>query len=148
MLNEQTNNRVCTRGISSYIRINITATIINNTNKTTFAKIVTDITTIKMLSWHHLLKAPVFLSGLIVNAILAFFLLWAVRTGHDARVWLPLVISMVIIGIIQGASVMAFLCLEPEPEPEPDVDRALDDINAIPMFELELASSSESEEDD
>ncbi|CAD0012851.1 hypothetical protein D6C91_06542 [Aureobasidium pullulans] len=101
-----------------------------------------------MLSWHHLLKAPVFLSGLIVNAILAFFLLWAVRTGHDARVWLPLVISMVIIGIIQGASVMAFLCLEPEPEPEPDVDRALDDINAIPMFELELASSSESEEDD
>ncbi|THW18242.1 hypothetical protein D6D23_07759 [Aureobasidium pullulans] len=99
-----------------------------------------------MLSWHHLLKAPVFLSGLIVNAILAFFLLWAVRTGHDARVWLPLVISMVIIGIIQGASVMAVLCLEPEPEP--DVDQALDDINAIPMFELELASSSESEEDD
>ncbi|THY53931.1 hypothetical protein D6C97_05905 [Aureobasidium pullulans] len=116
-----------------------------------------------MLSWHHLLKAPVFLSGLIVNAMLAFFLLWAVRTGHDARVWLPLVISMVIIGIIQGASgrqrpvltlsladlsstVMAFLCLETEPEP--DVDRALDDINAIPMFELELASSSESEEDD
>ncbi|THZ74075.1 hypothetical protein D6C85_03699 [Aureobasidium pullulans] len=99
-----------------------------------------------MISWHHLLKAPVFLSGLIVNAILAFFLLWAVRTGHDARVWLPLVISMVIIGIIQGASVMASLCLEPEPEP--DVDRALDDINAIPMFELELASSSESEEDD
>ncbi|THW39112.1 hypothetical protein D6D21_07457 [Aureobasidium pullulans] len=92
-----------------------------------------------MLSRHHLLKAPVFLSGLIVNAILAFFLLWAVRTGHDARVWLPLVISMVII-------VMAFLCLEPEPEP--DVDHALDDINDIPMFELELASSSESEEDD
>ncbi|THY27338.1 hypothetical protein D6D00_04984 [Aureobasidium pullulans] len=53
---------------------------------------------------------------------------------------------MVIIGIIQGASVMAFLCLEPEPEP--DVDHALDDINAIPMFELELSSSSESEEDD
>ncbi|THX99093.1 hypothetical protein D6D03_07494 [Aureobasidium pullulans] len=99
-----------------------------------------------MLSWRHLLKAPVFLSGLIVNAILAFFLLWAVRTGHDARVWLPLVISMVIIGIIQGASVMAYLCLEPEPEP--DVDHALDDINDIPMFELELASSSESEEDD
>lgn len=40
---------------------------------------------------------------------------------------------------------MAFLCLEPEPEP--DVDRALDDINAIPMFELEPASSSESEEE-
>ncbi|THX37998.1 hypothetical protein D6D10_05435 [Aureobasidium pullulans] len=99
-----------------------------------------------MLSWHHLLKAPVFLSGLIVNAILAFFLLWAVRTGHDARVWLPLVISMVIIGIIQGASVMAVLCLETEPEP--DVDRALDGINAIPMFELELASSSKSEEVD
>ena len=118
-----------------------------------------------MLSWHHLLKATVFLSGLIVNAILAFFLLWAVRTGHAARVWLPLVISMVIIGIFQGASgryrpiltlsladlsttVMAYLCLEPEPEPEPDVDHALDDINDIPMFELELASSSESEEDD
>ncbi|THX70558.1 hypothetical protein D6D04_09869 [Aureobasidium pullulans] len=119
-----------------------------------------------MLSWHHLLKAPVFLSGLIVNAILAFFLLWAVRTGHDARVWLPLVISMVIISIIQGASgrqrpvltlsladlsttVMAILCLEPEPEPEPepDVNRALDDNNAIPMFELKLASSSESEDD-
>ncbi|TIA38975.1 hypothetical protein D6C78_03615 [Aureobasidium pullulans] len=104
---------------------------------TTFAKIVTNSTTIKMLSWHHPLKAPVFLSGLVVNAILAFFLLWAVRTGHDARVWLPLVISMVIIGIIQGAS-----------EPESDVDHALDDINAMPMFELELASSSESEEDD
>jgi hypothetical protein len=39
---------------------------------------------------------------------------------------------------------MAYLCLEPEP----DVDHALDDINDIPMFELELASSSESEEDD
>ncbi|THY25736.1 hypothetical protein D6D01_04955 [Aureobasidium pullulans] len=101
---EQTNNRVCTRVISSSTRINITATIINNTNETTVARIVTNITTIKMLSWHHPLKAPVFLSGLIVNAILAFFLLWAVRTGHDARVWLPLVISMVIIGIIQGAS--------------------------------------------
>jgi hypothetical protein len=45
-----------------------------------------------------------------------------------------------------STTVMAFLCLEPEPEP--DVDRALDDINAIPVFELELASSSESEEDD
>ncbi|KEQ62118.1 uncharacterized protein M437DRAFT_31115, partial [Aureobasidium melanogenum CBS 110374] len=53
-----------------------------------------------MAPWYQPLKSPVFLCGVIVNAMLAFFLLWATRSGSP-RVWLPIVIAMIGVGTFQ-----------------------------------------------
>ncbi|CAD0090199.1 unnamed protein product [Aureobasidium mustum] len=55
-----------------------------------------------MASWYQPLKSPFFLSGVIINAMLAFLLLWAAR-NRGPRVWLPIVIAMIVVGTLQAA---------------------------------------------
>ncbi|KAG9855407.1 hypothetical protein KCU98_g1724, partial [Aureobasidium melanogenum] len=55
-----------------------------------------------MAPWYQPLKSPFFLSGVIINAMLAFFLLWAARS-RGPRVWLPIAIAMIGVGTFQAA---------------------------------------------
>ncbi|KAH0351866.1 hypothetical protein KCU81_g2129, partial [Aureobasidium melanogenum] len=90
-----------------------------------------------MAPWYQPLKSPVFLCGVIVNAMLAFFLLWATRSGSP-RVWLPIVIAMIGVGTFQATFVLVSLCLEEPPAPV---------IINIPLVEFEPVDDSSSDED-
>lgn len=61
-----------------------------------------------MAPWYQPLRSPFFLTGVIVNAMLAFFLLWAVK-NRGSRVWLPIVIAMIGVGTFQAVFGMRFL---------------------------------------
>ncbi|KAK6001268.1 hypothetical protein QM012_002599 [Aureobasidium pullulans] len=90
-----------------------------------------------MAPWCQPLKSPLFLSGVIINAILAFFLLWAVR-NRGPRIWLFMIIAMIGVGTFQAAFVLVSLCLEKPPAPL---------IIDIPLGEFEPAGNSSSNED-
>ncbi|KAG9568652.1 hypothetical protein KCU71_g2967, partial [Aureobasidium melanogenum] len=90
-----------------------------------------------MAPWYQPLKSPFFLSGAIINAMPAFFLLWAAR-NHSPRVWLPIAIAMIGVGTFQAAFVLVSLCLEEPPAPI---------IINIPLVELEPVDNSSSDED-
>ncbi|KAG9605386.1 hypothetical protein KCU77_g758, partial [Aureobasidium melanogenum] len=90
-----------------------------------------------MAPWHQPLTSPFFLSGVIINAMLAFFLLWAAR-NRGPRVSLPIAITMIGVGTFQAAFVLVSLCLEEPPAPI---------IVDIPLVELEPVEDSSSDED-
>jgi hypothetical protein len=54
-----------------------------------------------MALWFQPFKSRFFLTGIMVLALLAFFLLWALG-DRGPRVWLPIVIAMFGIGCLQA----------------------------------------------
>ncbi|KAI4854358.1 hypothetical protein E4T44_00231 [Aureobasidium sp. EXF-8845] len=88
-----------------------------------------------MANWYQPMKSRFFVTGIMVLALLAFFLLWAVG-NRGPRVWLPIVIAMFSVGSLQAIYVLTSLWMEQSAAtPVADAD--------IPMIELQPIDSSD-----
>ncbi|CAD0112304.1 unnamed protein product [Aureobasidium uvarum] len=63
-----------------------------------------------MAPWYHPLASPLFLTGVIINAVLAFFFPCAVR-NRGPGVWVPILVTMLIVGAVQAAYGKSTLCV-------------------------------------
>ncbi|KAI4853898.1 hypothetical protein E4T44_00555 [Aureobasidium sp. EXF-8845] len=112
--------------------------VVNEGMLTYYPTIDTTLATTTIALWFQPFKSRFFMTGIMVLALLAFFLLWAVG-NRGPWVWLPIVIAMFGVGSFQAIYVLTSLWKE-EPAVSPFASAD------IPMIELQPVDSSDDED--